>query len=66
MIAAEWEPTFTGYEGKLNVKVDEYKYLIGLPDCGEMQMWDVYHDPQVTITFIVIESQLFTQMFCLF
>ena len=47
-IAAEWKPKFTGYEGKLNVRVDEYRYTIGLPDCGKMQMWGVFHDPDVS------------------
>lgn len=46
-LTAEWSPTFTGYEGKQNVKVDGYRYLIGLPDCREKQMWPVYHDPHV-------------------
>lgn len=45
---------FTGYEGKQHVKVDEYKYLIGLPDCGKMQMWGVYHDPEVSDTANVV------------
>ena len=43
--AAEWEPTFTSYEGD-KLKVNDYKYLIGHPDCGTMQMWGVYHDPE--------------------
>lgn len=51
-ILAEWSPTFTGYEGKQDVKVDEYRYLIGIPDCGKMQMWGVYHDPQVGLDFL--------------
>jgi hypothetical protein len=51
-LSAEWEPRFTGYDGKLNVKVNEYKFLIGLPDCGKMQIWPVYHDPTVRNNYI--------------
>lgn len=48
LVTAEWEPEFTGYDGTLKVKVNEYKYMIGRPDCGKMQMWPVYHDPTVS------------------
>lgn len=53
---AIWSPTFTGYDGRINVKVDGYQYLIGLPDCGKMQMWPVYNDPQVCKLFQLIRS----------
>lgn len=65
VIVAEWSPTFTGYEGKQNVKVDEYRYLIGNPDCGKMQMWPVYHDPEVRFefqpfwSFLIIKEHVF-------
>jgi hypothetical protein len=54
MSIAIWEPTFTGKDGKMNVKVDEsdIQYLIGPPDCGKMQMWKVYHDPAVSIIYM--------------
>lgn len=35
----------------MNVKVGEYRYTIGLPACGKMQMWAVFHDPQVGYKF---------------
>lgn len=45
---ASWTPIFTGRDGKMNVKVEDYQALIGLPDCGKMQMWSVYNDTNVT------------------
>jgi hypothetical protein len=48
IISALWSPTFTDYDGKRNVKVEEYQYLIGQPDCGKMQVWPVFNDPQVS------------------
>lgn len=45
---AVWSPTFTGKDGKMNVKVEDYQALIGLPDCGKMQMWSVYNDSNVS------------------
>ncbi|KAG5672697.1 hypothetical protein PVAND_002806 [Polypedilum vanderplanki] len=41
-----FSPSFTGYDGKTDVKVENIQYLIGQPDCGKMQMWAVYDFPQ--------------------
>ncbi|XP_055712642.1 probable G-protein coupled receptor Mth-like 5 [Phlebotomus papatasi] len=38
-----WAPIFTGYNGEENVQVAEWRYIIGLPDCGPLQMWPIYH-----------------------
>lgn len=48
IISATWLPTFTGYDGRENVKVDEWRFIIGQPDCVHMQHWPVYHDPAVS------------------
>lgn len=45
--ATTWKPTFTGFDGSENLKVDNYKFIVGKPDCGSMQLWDVYNDPVV-------------------
>lgn len=44
-----WQPIFTGYDGRENVQVEEFYYAIGVPDCGPMQMWPVYHYQTVNI-----------------
>lgn len=44
---------FTGYDGRDVVVNDPVQYLIGLPDCGKMQMWSVYHDPQVNLWLLI-------------
>ncbi len=38
----------------MNVKVDDYHFLIGQPDCGKMQKWPVYHDPQVSSKIFLV------------
>ncbi|KAJ6639547.1 putative G-protein coupled receptor Mth-like 5 [Pseudolycoriella hygida] len=38
-----WQPIFTGYDGRDNVQVGEFWFAVGVPDCGPMQMWPVYH-----------------------
>lgn len=33
---------FTSYEGLQNMPVD-FKFVIGIPNCGSLQMWPIYH-----------------------
>lgn len=40
-----WQPIFTSESGETNVNVKDFKFIIGLPDCGGMQMWSVYQYP---------------------
>lgn len=40
-----WDPVFTGYNGQDNVQVGEFKFVIGMPDCGPLQLWPIYHYP---------------------
>lgn len=46
-----WEPIFTSESGEMNVNVQDFKFVIGLPDCGGMQMWPVYQYPSVRMVF---------------
>lgn len=43
MQTAPWSPVFTGYDGEQNVQVADFWFAIGMPDCGPMQMWPIYH-----------------------
>ncbi|XP_063704492.1 probable G-protein coupled receptor Mth-like 5 [Culicoides brevitarsis] len=43
-----WQPIFTSESGEMNVHVQDFKFVIGLPDCGGMQMWPVYQYPSST------------------
>ncbi|XP_057663765.1 probable G-protein coupled receptor Mth-like 5 isoform X1 [Diorhabda carinulata] len=38
----EWKPLFVTEKGVSNVQVN-YELIIGLPDCGHMQRWPIYH-----------------------
>uniref|UniRef100_A0A182QH03 G-protein coupled receptors family 2 profile 2 domain-containing protein n=1 Tax=Anopheles farauti TaxID=69004 RepID=A0A182QH03_9DIPT len=40
--ATVWKPEFTGRKGERNVKVDNYRFIIGLPDCGTKQKFNIY------------------------
>lgn len=40
---------FTGLDGQENVQVAEFYFAIGLPDCGPLQMWPIYHYPTVSL-----------------
>ncbi|KFB41309.1 AGAP004025-PA-like protein [Anopheles sinensis] len=44
-VTSGWTPEFTGRNGERNVSVT-YRFVIGLPDCGTRQKFDVfeYHD----------------------
>lgn len=46
IFTAVWSPLFTGYDGEQNVQVKDFRFAIGLPDCGPMQMWPIHHYPQ--------------------
>ncbi|XP_075145336.1 G-protein coupled receptor Mth-like 5 [Haematobia irritans] len=37
-----FQPMFTSYGGEHNMPV-KYKFVIGLPACGSMQTWPIYH-----------------------
>lgn len=41
---ATYKPEFTGFDGAENVKVDNYKFIVGDPDCGSMQLWNIYNE----------------------
>ena len=45
-LSAVWDPVFTGYNGQDNVQVGDFKFVIGMPDCGPLQLWPVYHYPE--------------------
>lgn len=47
-----WEPIFTSEVGEMNVNVQDFKFVIGLPDCGGMQMWPVYQYPSVRVSLL--------------
>ncbi|CAG9821362.1 unnamed protein product [Phaedon cochleariae] len=38
----EWRPLFTTEKGATNLQKN-YSLVIGLPDCGHMQLWPIYH-----------------------
>uniref|UniRef100_A0A182JSW4 G-protein coupled receptors family 2 profile 2 domain-containing protein n=1 Tax=Anopheles christyi TaxID=43041 RepID=A0A182JSW4_9DIPT len=44
--ATVWKPEFIGRKGERNVPVDNYRFIIGLPDCGTKQKFNIYeyHD----------------------
>uniref|UniRef100_A0A182NDY4 G-protein coupled receptors family 2 profile 2 domain-containing protein n=1 Tax=Anopheles dirus TaxID=7168 RepID=A0A182NDY4_9DIPT len=44
--ATVWKPEFTGRKGERDVQVDNYRFVIGLPDCGTKQKFNIYdyHD----------------------
>ncbi|XP_052868339.1 probable G-protein coupled receptor Mth-like 5 [Anopheles cruzii] len=42
--ATVWTPEFVGRKGERNVRVD-YRFVIGLPDCGTKQKFNVYDYP---------------------
>ncbi|XP_070072456.1 probable G-protein coupled receptor Mth-like 5 isoform X2 [Drosophila takahashii] len=37
-----FQPMFTSYGGEQNRPV-KFKFVIGIPNCGSMQMWPIYH-----------------------
>lgn len=37
-----FQPMFTSYSGEHNMPV-KFKFVIGLPACGSMQTWPIYH-----------------------
>ncbi|XP_020813667.1 probable G-protein coupled receptor Mth-like 5 isoform X2 [Drosophila serrata] len=37
-----FQPMFTSYGGEQNRHVS-FKFVIGIPNCGSMQMWPIYH-----------------------
>ncbi|XP_039491440.1 probable G-protein coupled receptor Mth-like 5 isoform X2 [Drosophila santomea] len=37
-----FQPMFTSYGGEQNRPVN-FKFVIGIPNCGSMQMWPIYH-----------------------
>lgn len=39
-----FQPMFTSYSGEHNIPV-KYKFVIGIPGCGSMQTWPIYHYP---------------------
>lgn len=45
---ATFEPVFTSVEtGEMNINVADYKFIIGKPDCGSLQVWPIYQYPSV-------------------
>ncbi|XP_050085098.1 probable G-protein coupled receptor Mth-like 5 [Anopheles aquasalis] len=44
--ATVWTPEFIGRKGERNVKVDDFRFVIGLPDCGTKQKFNIYHYPE--------------------
>lgn len=53
-----WEPIFTSESGEMNVNVQDFKFVIGLPDCGGMQMWPVYQYPTVRLSLLNIDKNI--------
>lgn len=56
-----WEPIFTSESGEMNVNVQDFKFVIGLPDCGGMQMWPVYQYPSVRNSCFLFYKLILTQ-----
>lgn len=46
---AVWKPEFIGRKGERNVQVDNYRFIIGLPDCGTKQKFNIYEYHDVSI-----------------
>lgn len=44
-----WQPIFTSEHGEMNINVPRFKFIIGLPACGGMQLWPVYQYPTVRL-----------------
>lgn len=42
-----WSPIFTDYNGRSNIQVPDYWFAVGIPECGQRQMWPISHDPTV-------------------
>ncbi|KAH1007750.1 probable G-protein coupled receptor Mth-like 5 [Dendroctonus ponderosae] len=38
----QWHPLFTSEIGKPNLQVN-HRLIIGMPNCGHMQLWPIYH-----------------------
>lgn len=43
-----WSPIFTDYNGVSNVQVPNFWYAIGIPQCGNRQIFTINHDPTVS------------------
>ncbi|XP_017062120.1 probable G-protein coupled receptor Mth-like 5 isoform X2 [Drosophila ficusphila] len=50
-----FQPMFTSYEGEQNRQVD-YKFVIGIPNCGSMQMWPIYHYDGSSDKLVLLEN----------
>lgn len=44
----KWSPIFTDYSGKANVQVPEFWFAIGIPQCGNRQIFTINHDLTVS------------------
>lgn len=42
--SGRWSPLFTDYNGDRNVQVDDFWFAIGIPKCGNRQMFTIQHD----------------------
>lgn len=43
-----WSPIFTDYNGVSNVQVADFWFAIGIPQCGNRQIFTINHDPTVS------------------
>uniref|UniRef100_A0A182SLP7 Uncharacterized protein n=1 Tax=Anopheles maculatus TaxID=74869 RepID=A0A182SLP7_9DIPT len=61
--ATVWKPEFIGRKGERNVQVDNYRFVIGLPDCGTKQKFTIYeyHDVRYPF-FAVLEAKSFDKL----
>lgn len=48
-----WSPIFTDYHGNQNVQVKDFWFAIGIPQCGNRQMFTIHHDPSVSSKFFI-------------
>lgn len=44
-----WSPIFTGADGMQNIQVPSFWFAVGIPQCGQKQMWPIYHYPTVSL-----------------
>lgn len=53
--AQTWQPVFTSYDNQGNIQVD-YKFTIGIPACGNIQSWPIYHYPGSSDELVLLQD----------
>ncbi|XP_041674703.1 probable G-protein coupled receptor Mth-like 5 isoform X2 [Drosophila eugracilis] len=50
-----FQPMFTSYGGEKDIST-KFKFVIGIPNCGSMQMWPIYHYTGSSDKLVLLED----------